>query len=72
MQRDPIVEKILENSKPRSYFLKVKCEKCGNTQIIFSAPSRIVRCLSCNEILAYPTGSKAKLNVKKGVVLRSE
>ncbi len=72
LKADPIVQKIIEDSKPRSYFLKVKCEKCGNTQVIFSCASRIVHCIKCNEILAYPRGSKIKLNVKKGIVLRSD
>ena len=42
-------------------FLKVKCKKCGNEQIISEKPSIVVRCLKCNEILAKPTGGKGIL-----------
>jgi len=44
-----------------SKFLKVMCLKCRNQQIIFEKASTIVRCLKCKEIIAIPTGGKAKL-----------
>ncbi|MEM0480734.1 MAG: 30S ribosomal protein S27e [Candidatus Aenigmatarchaeota archaeon] len=44
-----------------SKFLRVVCLKCRNEQIIFEKASTIVRCLNCNEIIAIPTGGKAKL-----------
>jgi small subunit ribosomal protein S27e len=44
-----------------SKFLKVMCLKCRNQQIIFEKASTIVRCLNCGEIIAIPTGGKAKL-----------
>lgn len=47
--------------KPRSRFIKIKCKKCGNTQIIFSHASRKVNCIICNEVLAKPSGGKAKI-----------
>jgi len=47
--------------KPRSKFLRVKCKKCGNEQIIFSHASRVVYCIVCGEKLAEPTGGKAKI-----------
>ncbi len=47
---------------PRSYFVRVKCPKCGNEQIIFSHASRVVRCLVCDEVLAEPTGGKARIH----------
>lgn len=46
---------------PESKFVKVKCPSCGNEQIIFNKASTTVRCLVCNEILAKPTGGKAKI-----------
>ena len=46
---------------PKSYFLKVRCPKCGNEQIIFSHASRRVKCHVCEEVLAEPTGGKAKI-----------
>ena len=44
-----------------SKFLRVICLKCRNEQIIFEKASTVVRCLNCNEIIAIPTGGKAKL-----------
>jgi len=42
-------------------FLKVRCKKCKNEQIIFNKASTVVRCLVCGSILAKPTGGKAKI-----------
>jgi len=50
--------------KPRSSFIKVRCKKCSNEQIIFDRCSMVVRCKVCEEILAEPTGGKAKINGK--------
>ncbi|MEM5812579.1 MAG: 30S ribosomal protein S27e [Candidatus Aenigmatarchaeota archaeon] len=47
-----------------SKFLKVKCNKCKNEQMVFEKASTVVKCLVCGEVLAEPTGGKAKLNVK--------
>jgi small subunit ribosomal protein S27e len=48
--------------KPRSSFIKVRCKKCNNEQIIFDRCSTIVKCKVCDETLAEPTGGKAKIN----------
>jgi len=47
-----------------SDFLKVKCEKCKNEQVIFEKPASAVKCLVCGEVLAEPTGGKARLKAK--------
>tara|TARA_Y100000310_G_scaffold345600_1_gene467091 strand:+ start:2849 stop:3025 length:177 start_codon:yes stop_codon:yes gene_type:complete len=47
--------------EPTSKFIKVKCEKCKNEQIIFDKASTKVNCLVCNEPLAITTGGKAKI-----------
>ena len=52
--------------KPRSSFLRVKCPKCGNEQLIFSNTVNKVTCNVCGETLAEPTGGKAKI---KGEIL---
>lgn len=44
-----------------SKFLKVKCKKCKNEQIIFEKPATVVRCTVCEEVLAEPTGGKGKI-----------
>jgi len=45
-------------------FIKVKCEKCKNEQVIFEKPASQVKCLVCGELLAEPTGGKAKVVAK--------
>jgi len=47
---------------PKSKFIKVRCSKCKNEQIIFEKAATEVKCLVCDEVLARPTGGKAKLN----------
>jgi small subunit ribosomal protein S27e len=47
--------------KPSSKFVKVRCKKCGNEQVIFNKASTIVKCIKCGETLALPTGGKAKI-----------
>ncbi|MHA1872587.1 MAG: 30S ribosomal protein S27e [Candidatus Heimdallarchaeaceae archaeon] len=49
---------------PKSKFIKVKCKKCKNEQIIFGKTSTVVKCLVCNSILANPTGGKAKIRAR--------
>jgi small subunit ribosomal protein S27e len=55
--------------KPQSNFLRVKCSKCGNEQVIFDRPSLAPHCSVCNEILADPTGGKATLKSEVTQVL---
>ncbi|TRO43287.1 30S ribosomal protein S27e [Candidatus Bathyarchaeota archaeon] len=52
--------------KPRSKFLRVKCLKCGNEQLLFSNAVNKVICNVCDETLAEPTGGRAKI---KGEIL---
>ncbi|MBW2987912.1 30S ribosomal protein S27e [Candidatus Woesearchaeota archaeon] len=47
------------NKKRDSRFIKVRCNKCKNEQVIFGKCSTIVRCLVCGNELAYPTGGKS-------------
>jgi len=47
--------------KPESAFLRVKCAKCGNEQVVFDRPSLASHCSVCNEILTEPTGGKARI-----------
>lgn len=49
----------------KNKFFKVKCSGCGNEQVIFSAPSRTVKCLVCNQVLGESSGHKIKLKAKK-------
>ncbi|MGA2783320.1 MAG: 30S ribosomal protein S27e [Candidatus Bathyarchaeia archaeon] len=50
--------------KPQTNFLRVKCSKCANEQVIFDRPSVAPRCSVCDEVLAETTGGKAKLKAE--------
>lgn len=45
----------------KSKFVKVRCAKCKNEQIIFGNASTKVECLVCNKEMTYPTGGKARI-----------
>jgi small subunit ribosomal protein S27e len=47
--------------QPSSTFLKVKCQKCGNEQVVFERSSTSTKCNVCEEILLEPQGGKAKI-----------
>lgn len=49
-----------ENKK----FIKVKCHKCGNEQVIFSRAATKIKCVKCNEIIAVPTGGKTSVKAE--------
>ncbi len=44
-----------------SKFIKIRCKKCKNEQIIFEKASTEIKCLVCGEVLAIPKGGKAKI-----------
>ena len=48
--------------QPKSKFIKVRCSKCKNEQVIFGNASEVVHCLVCNKELAYPTGGKSRIS----------
>ena len=50
--------------QPKGKFLKVKCLKCKNEQVIFEKSTSNVKCLVCNEDLSGPRGGKAKVKAK--------
>lgn len=45
--------------RPRSVFLRVKCLKCGNEQVVFSHAVNKINCNVCGADLAEPSGGKA-------------
>ena len=47
-----------------SEFVKVKCPKCNNEQVIFVKASTDAECLVCNEKLAKSTGGKAEIKAE--------
>jgi len=50
-------------------FIKVRCSKCKEPQIIFGKASTKVKCLSCNATLVVPSGGKAKIRSRVEEVL---
>lgn len=50
--------------EPESKFIKVRCPKCKNEQIIFGKTSSNVKCLVCDKILAEPTGGKTRCKAR--------
>jgi len=53
-----------------SKFIKIKCSKCKNSQVIFGKASTKVHCLSCGSIIALPAGGKAKIRARIEEVLK--
>jgi small subunit ribosomal protein S27e len=47
--------------KPTSTFIRVRCPKCGNEQLLYSNAVNTINCNVCGETLAEPTGGKAKI-----------
>ena len=50
--------------EPTSRFLKLRCSKCKNEQIVFGKPSQKIKCLVCNKTLVEPTGGKGKIRAR--------
>ncbi len=52
------------NQETKSRFIKIRCPKCKNEQIIFGKPATKIKCLVCDKILADPTGGKGKIKAR--------
>ncbi len=50
--------------EPVSKFVKLRCSKCKNEQIVFGKCSTKINCLVCGKELAAPTGGKAKIKAR--------
>jgi small subunit ribosomal protein S27e len=50
--------------EPSSKFIKIRCPKCKNEQIVFGKISSQVNCLVCSKKIAEPTGGKAKIKAR--------
>ena len=49
---------------PKSKFIKVRCKKCKNEQIIFGKSASKINCLVCSAPLADPSGGKTKIHAR--------
>ncbi|HIG96413.1 TPA: 30S ribosomal protein S27e [Candidatus Woesearchaeota archaeon] len=47
-----------------SRFIKIRCPKCKNEQIMFGKAASPVLCLVCAKSLADPTGGKARVKAR--------
>lgn len=50
--------------EPTSKFIKVRCPKCKNEQIVFGKASTIVKCLVCGKVIIEPTGGKSRVKAR--------
>jgi len=50
--------------EPTSKFIKVRCPKCKNEQIVFGKASSTINCLVCGKVLAEATGGKTKVKAR--------
>ncbi len=46
---------------PKSRFITVKCQDCGNEQIAFNKPATQVKCSVCGATLIKSTGGKGQV-----------
>jgi small subunit ribosomal protein S27e len=49
---------------PVSKFVRVRCPKCKNEQIMFGKAATQVNCLVCDKCLALSTSGKAKIKAR--------
>jgi small subunit ribosomal protein S27e len=47
--------------KPRSRFLKVRCNQCSNEQIVFEKTASNVKCRMCGRTIIRSTGGKGEV-----------
>ena len=47
-----------------SKFIKIRCPKCKNEQIMFGKASTEVKCLVCGKVMASPQGGKSKVKAR--------
>lgn len=48
----------------KSKFIKIRCPKCKNEQIMFGKASTKIVCLVCSKVLAEPTGGKSRVKAR--------
>lgn len=52
------LRKVLVPPLPKSRFIRVRCNSCGNEQVVFSHPSMEIKCLVCGATLVKPSGGR--------------
>lgn len=54
----------MEANEPKSKFIKLRCPKCKNEQIVFGKSASKIKCLVCSKVLADPTGGKTRVKAR--------
>ena len=60
----------MKSQYPKSKFVKIRCPKCKNEQIMFGKNSTTVKCLVCEKVLSEPAGGKGKIKARILEVLK--
>jgi len=60
---------MAKQRKTRSRFLKVKCNDCGNEQVLFGNSASNAKCLVCEKPMAESTGGKTNVTATIVAVL---
>lgn len=55
--------------KEKAKFIRVRCSKCKNSQVVYGRASTKVKCLECGGIIALPSGGNAKIRARVEEVL---
>ncbi len=63
------IQNPLSIKKEKAKFVRVKCSKCKNSQIIFGKASTKVHCNECDGIIALPSSGNAKIRARVEEVL---
>ena len=50
--------------EPRGKFIRARCAKCKNEQVIFDRAATTIKCLVCGERLASPTGGRIEIDTQ--------
>jgi ribosomal protein S27E len=59
----------MATSKKTGKFIRVKCSKCKNSQVMFGKASTKIRCNECNGIIGIPSGGNAKVRARVEEIL---
>jgi len=57
-----VINKMIK--EPSSKFIKVRCSKCKNEQVVFGKAAMEVKCLVCGRVICEPTGGKIKVKAR--------
>lgn len=54
----------MEIRQSTSKFIKIRCPKCKNEQVMFGKAASKVECLVCGKLLAESTGGKSRIKAR--------